>query len=444
MFFLSECSIIQFYCVLLHVKTCVDMNFEELVETRDIRKSNKVKMPFGYFHKRQIDGKYSNFVEFLDELSDNLLFAECLKKDCEVSAQVNDKHQLHFTPNAEEGSNGIYAIAVEPGNYLTMGQLLNETPSVVAQKDFLENTVNDLLQLTITLNEKGVQQVCFAPSNVLVRRNDNDVRLLLHGSPFHRLGVYDTLYEGLEEYIAPEVLRGETPTDGSDVYGWAKFIDYLYASSGLPIAIKSVIKKALSEDPEARYASVSEFKKALIQRKTAFRSAVTSITAIGVALILVGLFFALTPDTEMVEFVKPVEEPISEELLDEGFDPATELGAAADSATIAAAIKDYQMKDSDKIDEKKIREFEAKGEAIFRKQFSKEADRILSGIYNNKNMAGGQKAFEDASGKAMQELVEKQIELGEHSSLPSEKSQRIASEIIEQITERKKAELSKE
>ena len=43
----------------------------------------------------------------------------------------------------------------------------------------------------------------------------------------------------------------------------------------------------------------------------------------------------------------------------------------------------------------------------------------------------------------MQELVEKQIELGEHSALPSEKSQRIASEIIEQITERKKAEMSK-
>ena len=52
----------------MHVKTCVDMNYEELVETRDVRKSNKVKMPFGYFHKRQIDGKYSNFVEFVDEL----------------------------------------------------------------------------------------------------------------------------------------------------------------------------------------------------------------------------------------------------------------------------------------------------------------------------------------------------------------------------------------
>ena len=270
---------------------------------------------------------------------------------------------------------------------------------------------------------------------------DNSVRLLLHGSSFQRLGVYDTLFEGIEDYIAPEVLRGEAPTDRSDVYGLGKFIEYLNASSGMPIYLKSIVRKATSENPEARYATVADFQKALSQRKAAFKSGVMSVSAIVIALILVGLFFALTPDTEMVEFVKPVEEPISDELLDEGFDPSTELGAAADSATIARAIKEYQMKDSDRIDEKKMREFEAKGEAIFRKQFSKEADRILSGVYNSKNMAGGQKSFEQASGKAMQELVEKQIELGEHSSLSSEKSQRIASEIIEQITERKKTEL---
>lgn len=419
------------------------MNYEELVETRDVRKSNKVKMPYGYFHKRQIDGKYSNFVEFLDELSDNILFAECLKKDCEVAAQISDRHQLHFTPNAEDGSNGIYAIAVEPGNYLTIGQLLNEVPSVVAQKGFLENTIKDLLQLTTTLNEKGVHQVCFAPSNVFVRRNDYDVRLILHGSSFHRLGAEDTLYDGIEEYIAPEVLRGETPTDRSDVYGLGKFIEYLNASSGLPFYLKSIIKKATSENPEARYATVADFRKALSQRKATVKSAVMSLSAIAIALILAGLFFTLTPDTEAVEFVKRVEEPISEELLDEGFDPSTELGAAADSATIAKAIKDYQMKDSDKIDEKKLREFEAKGEAIFRKQFSKEAERILSGVYNKQSMSGGQKSFEEASSKAMGELVEKQIELSEHSSLPSEKSQRIASEIIEQITEKKKAEMNK-
>jgi hypothetical protein len=58
-------------------------------------------------------------------------------------------------------------------------------------------------------------------------------------------------------------------------------------------------------------------------------------------------------------------------------------------------------------------------------------------------MNSGQKSFENASSRAMEELVEKQIELGEHSALPSEKSQRIATEIIEQITERKKTEMNK-
>ena len=43
----------------------------------------------------------------------------------------------------------------------------------------------------------------------------------------------------------------------------------------------------------------------------------------------------------------------------------------------------------------------------------------------------------------MRELVEKQRELAGNSSLSDETAQRIASEIIEQLTEKKKAELAK-
>jgi len=423
-------------------KTIEEVNYEELVEKRNALKTNRVQMPFGYFYKRQIDGKYSNFVEFHDELADNILFSDCVKKDSEASATLGDRRQLRFTPNTgEEGSDGIYAVAVEPGNYQTIGQLLDETPAVVAQKGFVENAVDDLAKLLTALNEKGIQQICLAPSNVLVRKNDNSVRLLLHGSFYQKLGMNAELYDGVEEFVAPEVMRGEPATDRSDVYALAKFMEYLYASSGLPIEQKMVVKKALSEDPEARYTTVDEFAKAVAQRKAAMRSALMGIGAIVVALIVVGLYFTVTPNTEAVEFVKPVEEQVTDELLDEGFDPTTEFGAAADSAAIAAAIKDFQMKDSDKVDEKKLREFEAKGEQIFRKQFTQEADRILSKIYNNDRMNNNQKNFEAASDKVMEELVKKQQELGEHSALSNEKTQRIASEIIEQITERKKAEL---
>lgn len=418
------------------------MNYEELLATRDARKTVKVRIPFGYYYKRLIDGKYSNFVEFSDELSDNVVFKDCVKKECSLTASLSDKHQLHFTPNIDEdGDDAVYAVAVEPGNYLTAEQLLNETPAVVAKKDFINSTINDLATLLKTLNEQGVYQVCLAPNNVFFRKNDNTVRLLLHGSVYERLNMASELYDGLESYVAPEVLSGEPATDRSDVFALAKFIDYLYASSGLPIELKQVIRKATADDPAQRYATVAEFHQTINQRRAAFRSTMMGVGALVAALVVVGLFFTLTPNTDPIEFVKPVEEPITDELLDEGFDPTTELGAAADSASIARAIKDYQMKDSDKIDERKIREFEAKGEAIFRKQYTQEAERILSKVYNSNSMNTSQKNFEAASDQAMQELVEKQVELGEHSSLSQEKSQRIASEIIEQVTERKKAEM---
>ena len=103
------------------------MNYEELLETRDVRKTTKVRMPYGYFYKRLIDGKYSNFVEFHDEVADAITFSSSVKTEHEALAEIHSKHQLHFTPN--EGDDGVYAIAVEVGNFVTIEQLLNENPS---------------------------------------------------------------------------------------------------------------------------------------------------------------------------------------------------------------------------------------------------------------------------------------------------------------------------
>ena len=57
------------------------MNFEELLETRDARQTMKVRLPYGYFYKRLIDGKYSNFVEFHDDLADYVTFANSVRTE---------------------------------------------------------------------------------------------------------------------------------------------------------------------------------------------------------------------------------------------------------------------------------------------------------------------------------------------------------------------------
>ena len=415
------------------------MNYEELIETQDVRKTNRLRLPYGYFYKRLIDGKYSNFVEFHDELADSIAFNSCIRRACDTLSDIHDKHQLHFVTN--DGGGGVYALAVEPGNFISFEHLLNDSPSIVARKDFIDSTLKDLFTITSELHEHEIYHVCFAPSSILVRKNDSTVRLLCHDSFFLPLRMQESMYEGLEGFVALEVMTEGRADARSDVYSLAKFVDYLYASSGLPFELRKVIEKATAENPDERYPSVESLYHAMKQRRSFRQTAVLGIGAFVIALLGLFLYLDLMPSTDPVEFVKPVDEPIDDDLLDDGFNPLTELGPDADSATIAKALQDYLTNDSGKIDEKKIREFEAKAEQIFRKQYIRAADQILSRIYNNDRMNKDEKNFMAASEEVMKELVSKQVELSKNSALSPEKAQRIASEIIEQLSEKKKAAL---
>ena len=417
------------------------MNFEELLETRDVRKTTKVRLPYGYFYKRLIDGKYSNFVEFHDEVADHVAFSNCVRTEAADMEKIGNKHQLHFVPN--EGDGGVYAIAVEVGNFVTFEQLLNENPAVIARESFAADTLRDLVEITELLNDKGIYHVCFAPCNVLARKNDSTVRLLCHGSFYAKLD-QETLYDGLEDYVAPEVLAGGEITARADVYSLAKFVGWLYHSAGLPLEWRHVIARATAEDPERRYSSVKEFYNALMNYKNMRRTALVGFAAIAIALAIVGCYFYMLPQPEQVEYVKAVEEPIPDDMLDEE-NLLYGLGADADSATIANIVaKQMRLKDSLSIDEKEMKAYQAKAEQIFRKQFTKEADRILSKVYNNKQMNLNEKDFMARSRSMTEELAKVEQELAKSSNLGNERSQRIASEIIDQLTTKKMEALDKD
>ena len=417
------------------------MNFEELLETRDVRKTTKVRLPYGYFYKRLIDGKYSNFVEFHDEVADHVAFSNCVRTEAADMEKIGNKHQLHFVPN--EGDGGVYAIAVEVGNFITFDQLLNENPAVIARESFAADTLRDLVEITELLNDKGIYHVCFAPCNVLARKNDSTVRLLCHGSFYAKLD-QETLYDGLEDYVAPEVLAGGEITARADVYSLAKFVGWLYHSAGLPLEWRHVIARATAEDPERRYSSVKDFYNALINYKNMRRTALVGFAAIAIALAIVGCYFYMLPQPEQVEYVKAVEEPIPDDMLDEE-NLLYGLGADADSATIANIVaKQMRLKDSLSIDEKEMKAYQAKAEQIFRKQFTKEADRILSKVYNNKQMNLNEKDFMARSRSMTEELAKVEQELAKSSNLGNERSQRIASEIIDQLTTKKMEALDKD
>ena len=417
------------------------MNFEEMLEQRDIKKTSKIRMPYGYFYKRLIDGKYSNFVEFHDELTEDIFFGHCVKAECEAIGSIDHKNQLHFST---DGGDGVFAIAVEVGNYQTLEQLLNDNPAIVARDEFLSTTLKSLFDLTSTLNNKDIYHVCYAPSNILMRKNDNSVRLLCHGSFYKKVDV-DLLYEGVEDYVAPEVFDRGVIDSRTDVYSLGKLISYLYHSAGMPFELKPIIAKATDADPDKRYSSVEDLEAAINKAHVVKRAGLLGIAAFSIALIVVGMFFYMLPSPDVMEYVKPVDEPIPDEMLEEDMDALLGIGADTDSATIAQIIKQQQhVKDSLGMSEGKMREYTAKAEEIFRKQFTKAAEGIISRVYNNDQMNGSEKDFAINADRMTRELVTKKDEIMKSTAISSERAEAIANKVIEQLTEKKKAEMDKD
>ena len=389
------------------------MNFEEMLEQREVKKTSKIRMPYGYFYKRLTGGKYSNFVQFHDELTEDIFFGHCVKAECEAVASIDHKTQLHFSTNDED--DGVFAIAVEVGNYQTLEQLLNDNPAIVARNDFMDSTLKSLFDFTSLLNERGIYHVCYAPSNILMRKNDNSVRLLCHGSFYKKVDV-DLLYEGVEDYIAPEVFdRGEIDSR-TDVYSLGKLISYLY-----------------------------HFEAAINKARTLKRTGILAAAALAIALTIVGLFFYMLPSPENMEYVKPVDEPVPDEMIEEDMDALLGIGADADSATIAQVVQQQQhLKDSIGVSEGKMREYKAKAEEIFRKQFTKAAESIISKVYNKDQMNSSEKVFTINAQKMTNELVFKKDELMKSTAISADRAEAIADKIIEQLTEKKKAEMDKD
>ena len=382
--------------------------------------------PIGGFYREQVDGKWRCVVDIRPELNQNIAFLKALQAECEKNATLIDKHQIHFT--AVKNSDGdVERLELELGNYQTFEQLLMDNPAIVAEKEFMDTVLESLVEATSYLHSQQLRHVCYSPKTVFVRKGDSKALLLSHGSFYHAMSDLNEFYGDDTQYVAPEVLNGGAVDDRCDIYSIGKFMLSLYDQSDLPLEYRSALKKAVSESPEDRFNTPEDLLKSIQKRRASFKSLITLIL-VGIAtLVCVGLYFEYFPETQPVEFVKPAPRQPTDDLIDDGFDPA-ELGVTSDGDSLV-------------VDEAAQRDYQAKAEEIFRKKYEKEADRILSKIYNKDYMSNSEKKFLSESESTIEELMKSQSELGEEAGLTPERSQLIATEIIERITNQKKKEL---
>lgn len=407
------------------------MNYEELLASRNGATMKKDSMPFGSLYRKISDESSVSVVDLRNELSDSLRFCEALKSESQLVTTVKDRRQIRFHVTSD--SSGLNSVVFNQGNCHTFERLIEERPAIVAEKGFVWKTMKSLVEFTTILNSQGIYHVCFSPSNILVRKSDNSLMLLFHGSSYMLVNDQEMLYAGCTDYVAPEVLEQGVADARSDVYSLGKFLEYLYHDSNLPLENKVVIRKATNKNPDKRYQSAAELLKAMRSMHSVRVSVVLGIAAVLLALLVMGVYVELFPDTKKVDFVEavPHESFDDEEVSPALYDPDMELEAVTPDSN------------SVKIDEKQMQEYEAKAEQIFRKRYAAEAERILSKIYDNEHMNSTEKNFISSSTEVMKELTQKQVDLGSEAGLTDAKSQRIASEIIERISNSKKAKLEK-
>ena len=260
-------------------------------------------LPFGFFYRKQIDRKYRYVVELRPDLMDSIVFNEALRKDQKLAAETGDAHQLHY--ELHEDSGGIYEVELQSGSYLTLAQLLNAQPAIVAQKGFVSATLNAVMDLADKLHERGIYLLCLSPQNVFVRKGENTPLLLLHGSSFLCMKEQQLLYKGYEHDVAPEVLEEGKADERSDVYALGRFIEHLLESSELGYEYKGVVKKATAEDPDKRYATVHEMRSAISNKRNTRRSLWLTLAACAVVAVLVAVFFGLVREPSGPQGVLP-------------------------------------------------------------------------------------------------------------------------------------------
>lgn len=395
------------------------MNYEEMLNAREKAGGKGVDVLIGVMRQTQVEQKYRYVVALKPLLADSSAFRDALQRDHSWSMKHAGKHQVQY--DIEDDN----TLLLETGSFLTLDQLLQSNPAIVATQGFVDQLMAQLMDYAAKLHADGVYQLCFAPQNIFMRKGSTTPMVLTHGSFYTDMKDRKGLFDGCEQYVAPEVLAGEKPTEASDVYSLGKLIGYLFDKGGMSVLYKMLMKKATAEDANARFQTVEQMKSSLAEKRNMQRSLIGLAAAVVIALLCVWIYMEWMPQRSDIEFLEPAKKQTYDPF-DQPYDPDVQM--VLDGDTIKITDEDMEM-------------YTQKAEQIFRRRFEEAADEKLEGIFGKMNMGANEKAILADSKHMRQELEELKSTLADDTGISSERAEEIAKDIIEEKMAKKKKEL---
>ena len=208
------------------------------------------------------------------------MHSEILRREYEMGKTLSHAcivSTLAFEENTPIGP----AIILEYIDGVTLGEYKSPVP---------EHLLHDILDGVDYLHHRGILHNDIKPDNILINKLGH-ARIIDFGLSSSYDSIYSGVIGGSEGYTAPEILQGEGYAGASsDIYSLGLIIQLLFGNK-----YPKIVKKCTMLEPEARYQSIGELKRALFLKRALPWTVCTGILAL-----IIG-FFAILPTAHRIE-----------------------------------------------------------------------------------------------------------------------------------------------
>ena len=224
------------------------------------------------------------------------MHSEILRREYEMGKTLSHAcivSTLAFEENTPVGPAIVleYIEGVTLGEYysrsLSLSKCPRNTSTSVTKKQHL---LHDILDGVDYLHHRGILHNDIKPDNILINKLGH-ARIIDFGLSSSYDSIYTGVIGGSEGFTAPEILHGEGYAGASsDIYSLGLIIQLLFGNK-----YQKIVKKCTMLEPEARYQSIGELKKALFIKR-----ALPWAVCAGILVIIIA-FFAILPTAHRID-----------------------------------------------------------------------------------------------------------------------------------------------
>ncbi|NDV66405.1 serine/threonine-protein kinase [Bacteroides sp. 224] len=225
-----------------------------------------------FCYKVNRDGKWLLMKQLKQEFTTDPLYLEALKKEFEVGQHLDHPNIVRYVNGTDT------EIFMQYVDGLPLNQFIKMKPNYFKDKANRKRFVDELTSAIDYLHLHQVLHLDLKPTNILITRQGNHVKLIDFGFAYQDCFIYQPA--GTEGYTAPEQINGSADlSPASDIYAIGRVLKELNIGS------RKVINKCMADDPKRRYQSVEELRAALQSASGRWRY---WVVACGVGVVLVG------------------------------------------------------------------------------------------------------------------------------------------------------------